>query len=93
MKKRKWVYVQPPSAYGVSCNLCGGEVQWSEYRRKVWCWRCLKDVPGTPGLFGGPIAIEVCEMLGVCLDKIDLATGKRLYIKIKGSDVIWEKEK
>ena len=93
MKRRKWVFIMPPSAYEISCNLCNGEVEWSEYERLVWCWRCLKDVPGNPGLFGGPIPIEACGLLGISLDKIDLKTGKRLYHKIKGDKIVWEKKK
>jgi len=29
--------------------------------------------------------------MGICLDKIDLATGERLKIKTKGEKVVWEK--
>ena len=93
MKRRKWVFIMPPVSYGISCNLCNGEVQWSEYERLVWCWRCLKDVPGNPGLFDGPIPLKACEILGISLDKIDLKTGKRLYMKIKELDVVWEEKK
>ena len=94
MKRRKWVFIMPPAAYGISCNLCNGEVTWSEYEKCVWCWRCLKDVPGNPGIFGGPIPIEACEIMGISLDKIDLKTGKRLYMKIiRGKDVVWETNK
>ena len=93
MKKRSWVFVMHPSAYEISCNLCGGEVEWSEFEHMVWCWRCLKDVPGNPGIFGGPIPIEACEILGISLDKIDLKTGKRLYMKVKENKVVWKKTK
>ena len=91
MKRREWIYCQEPAAYEISCSICGGEVQWSEYEHKVWCWRCLKDTEGSVSLFDGPMALEACELLGICLDKIDLKTGKRLYIKIKGGKVVWEK--
>lgn len=93
MKKRTEIFCREPAAYEISCNLCGGEVRWSDYPHKVWCWRCLKDVPGNPGIFGGPIPLEACETMGLCLDKIDLATGERLYLKVKGSKIVWEKEK
>ena len=65
MKKRNWIYAMPPTVYEISCDLCGGEVEWSEYERCVWCWRCLKDTPGNPGIFGGPIPIEDFEILGI----------------------------
>ena len=92
MKRREWVFIMPPAAYEISCNLCDGEVEWSEYERLVWCWRCLKDVPGNLGLFGGPIPIKACEMLGISLDKINLNTKKRLCIKVKGNKVVWEEK-
>jgi len=91
MKRRTKIFCQPPSVYNITCNLCNGEVEWSEYEHEVWCWRCLKDVPGNPGIFGGPIPLEACEIMGICLDKIDLATGERLKIKTKGEKVVWEK--
>ena len=93
MKRREWVFIMSPADYGVSCNLCNGPVEWSEYERLVFCWRCLKDVPGNLGLFGGPIPIEARGILGISLDKIDLKTGKRLYIKIVDKRLVWEEKK
>jgi len=93
MKRRERVFIMSPTDYEISCNLCDGSVEWSEYEHFVWCWRCLKDVPGNPGLFCGPISIELCKLLGISLDKIDLKTGKRLYIKVKEENVVWEARK
>ncbi len=91
MKRREWIYCQEPAAYEISCDMCGGEVQWSEYEGHVWCWRCLKDTPGFPGVFGGPIPVEASALIGICFDTIDLKTGKRSHMKIDGNKVVWEK--
>jgi len=93
MKKREWIYIMTPADYEVSCDLCNGSVEWSEFEHRVWCWRCLKDTPGNPGIFGGPIGIEICELLGISLDRIDLKTGQRLYMKVKNGKMVWEGEK
>jgi hypothetical protein len=87
--RRTWVYCQPPGAYEVYCNLCGGEVEWSEYEHLVWCWRCLKDVPGSGGIFDGPIGVELCKILGISFDRIDLETGKRLRMQTEGDELVW----
>lgn len=91
MKRREWVYVMPPPAYKMSCDLCYGEVEWSEFERHVWCWRCLKDTPGNPGIFGAPIGLELCKLRGISFDRIDLKTGKRLYMQIEGDKLVWKK--
>ncbi|RLB94057.1 MAG: hypothetical protein DRH26_02205 [Deltaproteobacteria bacterium] len=90
-KKRTWLYIMPPSAYEISCDKCSGEVEWSEYEHCVWCPKCQIDTPGNDGVFSGPMPIEVMEMFGVSLDKIDLKTGERLYMKVLEDKVVWEK--
>lgn len=92
MKKRKWIYVQPPMAYGVFCDLCGNPyVEWSEFEHMVWCWRCLKDTPGTCGIFDGPVPFgDASKILGICFDRIDLKTGQWLTAKIEDDKVIYE---
>lgn len=92
MKKRTWIYVQPPIAYEVYCDLCGNKyVEWSEFEHHVWCWRCLKDTPGTEGgIFDGPVPIYGAEILGICFDRIDLKTGKYLKPVIRNGKVVYE---
>ena len=91
MKKRKWCYVQPPTAYDIACDICGGNnITWSEYEGHVWCYDCEKDTGGTGGIFDGPIPYELTQMLGISFDKIDMATGKRLYMKDKDGKLVWE---
>ncbi|MBW2363510.1 MAG: hypothetical protein JRF25_00260 [Deltaproteobacteria bacterium] len=87
MKRREWVYVMSPSAYEMSCDLCNGEVEWSEFQGLVWCWRCLKDTRGNPGVFGGPIGIEACRLLGISFDRIHLKTGKRIKYNFHKTDL------
>lgn len=91
MKKRTWHYIQNPGAYQISCDLCGGtHIDWSEYAGMIWCYDCQKDTEGTPGIFDGPINIELCAMLGISLDRIDLTTGKRLKLKMSNGKIGWE---
>ena len=83
LKKRKWIYVQPPMAYEVYCDICRNPyVEWSEFEGMVWCWRCLKDTRGTDGVFDGPIPIDTGKILGICFDRIDLKTGQWLVPEI-----------
>ena len=89
MKKRTWIYVQPPMAYEVYCDLCGNQyVEWSEFEGKVWCWRCLKDTRGTGGVFDGPVPIDAGKIMGICFDRIDLRTGEWLTATIMDSGKI-----
>ena len=90
-KKREWIYVQPPMAYEVFCDICGNPyVEWSEYQGMVWCWRCLKDTRGTGGVFDGPIPVNGSKMMGLCLDRIDLKTGQWLSLKIVDGKMEYE---
>ena len=77
MKRRSWTYCQQPTAYEIECDLCGGsKITWSEYVGKIWCYSCQKDTPGTPGVFDGPIPIQLAEMMGMSFDRIDIKTRK-----------------
>ena len=81
MRKRKWIYIQKPQCYCIECNLCGGtNIEWSEYEHMIWCYDCKKDVPGTGGVFDGPIPLGTSRLLGMNFDRIELKTGQRLYM-------------
>lgn len=82
-----------PTAYEISCDLCGGgNLDWSEFEGCVWCQNCKKDTPGNGGVFDGPIPLEVCKVLGISFDKVNLKTRQRLYIKVlKTGKLIWTK--
>lgn len=71
-------------------------IEWSEYEHKIWCYDCLKDLPGTPGIFDGPIPLGTMEILGAPLWRIYLKSqavckpvitkaGKVVYRKMKKS--------
>lgn len=76
-KKRTWCYSQYPAVYEVLCDKCGGtNTSWSEYEHHIWCFDCKKDVKGTEGIFGGPVPIEACHLMGIRFDRIDLKTFK-----------------
>ena len=91
MKKRTWIYIQPPTAYEISCDICSGHnITWSEFTGCIWCYDCQKDTPGSNSIFDGPIPYEVTKLVGISFDRIDLKTGKRLYMKIKDGKILWE---
>ncbi len=76
LKKRKWAYIQPPSDYAMSGCPCGnGNTEWSEWEGYLWCDKCQKDfIPESNGIFDGPVAIKVCNMLGMYFDVINIET-------------------
>ncbi len=90
MNKRKWYYVMQPAAYEMSCDICGGNnITWSEFEKMIWCYDCQKDTPGNGGIFDGPIPINVCQILGVSFDRIDIATGKILIMREIEGNLEW----
>jgi hypothetical protein len=89
--KREWCYCQYPKVYEVYCDICGGSnTTWSEYERHIWCFDCEKDTHGTGGIFDGPISVELCELMGISLDRVRLADNVRLKMRIEGEKIIYE---
>jgi hypothetical protein len=79
-EKRKHCYVMHPLDYEISgCPKCGGtNVTWSEYVHHLWCYDCKVDyIPEFNGIFDGPIPLQLTEMMGIKLDRVNLETGKR----------------
>jgi len=90
MKKRTWIYIQSPQAYGYSCELChGSNITWSEFEHKIWCHDCEKDIDGEGGVFDGPIPLGLSRLMGMNFDRIELKTGQRLYMTMRGSKFIY----
>ena len=98
MKKRKWIYIMKPDQYKISCDICtGSNIEWSEYDGMIWCYDCEKDTKGSEGIFGGPIPVmhslpelvNALSLFGLSLDRIDLKTGKRLYMHVAGNKITW----
>ncbi len=90
MKKRTWIYIHKPTVYEISCDSCGGNnIEWSEFEGMIWCYDCKIDTPGNDGLFSGPIGLEVCRLLGISFDRIDIKTGKRSYMKVVKDKLVW----
>lgn len=90
MKKREWVYIMNPAAYGISCDICGGNnITWSEFEHMVWCWTCRLDNRGRGGIFTGPIPINVLGLFGLSLDQIHIKTGKRMKTVDMGDHLEW----
>ena len=95
MQKRKWVYLSPPQAFEITCDLCGGNnITWSEFRRRIWCYDCLKDTFGNPGVLDGPFPMNrhLHEMLGFSVDRIHIPSGRvmRWHIRENGRRIIWK---
>ncbi len=91
-RKRIWVHVQKPAAYEVYCNLCGWDgCAWSEFDGHIWCYKCEKDVKGTPGIFGGPVPIALSAMLGIVFHRVSIRTGKVSYMDDRGKYSGWKK--
>lgn len=77
-RRRKWIYVSSPVelCYG-HCPKCGAadRLIWSTYYPFVWCLNCEDDViPYHYGVVDGPVAVEVCRLLGISFDAVDLLT-------------------
>lgn len=71
--KRTWCYVQPPAVYSIQCDCCGGNnIMWSEWEKLIWCYDCQIDTPGTLGIFDGPISVELCKMLGISFERVEI---------------------
>lgn len=83
-----------PQSYEISCDLCGGSnIEWSEYEHMIWCYDCKKDTRGNGGVFDGPIPLGAAKLMGLSFDRIDLATGERLYETVtKNGRIYWTKK-
>jgi len=80
MNKRKWCYIQKPVVYDVFCDICGGSnTTWSEFEHKIWCYDCEIDTGGTPGIFDGPIPVNIAKNIGINFNRINLETNKLEY--------------
>jgi hypothetical protein len=94
LKRRKWHYILPPSAYDVFCDKCGGgNTYWSEYEHKIWCFDCQIDTDGTLGVFGGPIPLHAAYMLGLTFDRFNLETKQIDKLNLdsaKGKELVWD---
>jgi len=71
--RRKWCYVQNPATYSIQCDCCdGSNIEWSEWRKLIWCYDCEIDTKGTPGIFDSPIPVNVCNMSGISFERIKI---------------------
>ena len=73
VRKREWMYIQKPYEYEMTCDKCdGSNIEWSEWEHLIWCYDCEIDTKGTPGIFGSPIPVNLCKMLGITFKRIKL---------------------
>lgn len=94
MTKRTWHYAHHPSMFDVHCELCGEkeDINWSEFQKHMWCYKCEKDVEITNSLLNGPIQVGIAEILGVNFDIRIIATDKILkYDSVSGKHINMEK--
>ena len=90
-QKRTWVWIMKPQKYEIACDICGGSnIEWSEFEHMIWCYECQKDTPGNGGIFDGPIPLGACALLGLSFDRVDLQTGKRLYLHATRGEITWD---
>jgi hypothetical protein len=79
LEKREWVYCLRPNKFEVSgCPMCGNpDPDWSEFYHHCWCPVCKIDFqPEHNGIFGGPVCVSACDMIGLYLDQYHVATGE-----------------
>ena len=90
MEKREWCWIQKPTIYEITCDLCRGQnITWSEFEGMIFCYDCKKNTRGTSGIFGGPIPMELCAMYGISFDRIHLKTEKRMKECLVGNHIEW----
>lgn len=88
MRRRTWHYIQNPKDYEIECDKCGGtNIQWSEWAHMIWCYDCQIDTPGTGGIFDGPIAWGVTELLGMSLDRYNMKKNRIESPRIVGHQI------
>ena len=80
LEKRTWIYVQRPKEYEIAPCPCGNQdPDWSEFKGHLWCQVCMRDfIPEHSGIFGGPVLINTCALLGIDLRRFDLRTHEIL---------------
>jgi len=78
LEKRTHVYVMRPKEYEIAGCKCGnGDPDWSEFKGRLWCQVCQIDfIPEHNGIFDGPIPVNAMKMLGIPLDRYNIATGE-----------------
>ncbi len=84
LQKREWCYAGQPISYGIPGCKCGNEnCVYSEYKDRLWCEKCQIDFePEYWGVFDGPLIFEMCQLLGMNFDRIDLVNER--YIAYDG---------
>lgn len=77
MKKRTWHYVMEPQVFEMHCDKCEQDnITWSEFEHKIWCYDCKIDTEGFPGIFGGPIPMQISGLIGISFDRFNMETKK-----------------
>ena len=94
MRKRKWIYVQEPVSYEMSCDKCGGiNITWSEWEGCIWCYDCKIDTRGNGGIFDGPIPLEVTKLFGISFNRYYFRDKTVRKMEVKGNKLVWKKER
>lgn len=90
MIKREWHFLYGPAHFEAKCERCGEikETTWSEYVSRLWCYKCEDDIVITSSLLNGPIPIMTAEAMGICFDRVIIATGETEKFNSKTGE--WE---
>ena len=82
-----------PYQYDMYCDKCkGGNIEWSEWEHKIWCYDCKVDTDGFPGIFGGPIPVGISALLGISFDRFYLKEKIVRYPCLRGHKIIYTKK-
>ncbi len=82
LKKRTWHYLMRPSHFSMCCDKCeGSNIDWSEWEGMIWCHDCQIDTKGFEGIFGSPIGLGVCRLLGISFDRWNMADQRIEYFQ------------
>lgn len=80
--KRTHIYASTPKSFSIRCPKGKNhKIEWSEYEKHIWCYKCERDyfLPyGTSytGIFSGPILFNVAEAMGCDFRRINLITDE-----------------
>ena len=92
LAKRSWHFARQPKHFEIPPHSCGrDDAQWSEFDEHLWCSHCNVDFkPENNGIFDGLIPINTAMMMGVCFDRMIIATGA--LDRYSAKTLNWESE-
>lgn len=77
--RRTWHYLLGPNEFQTSgCTCCAGHnITWSEFKDRLWCFDCELDFePEHWGVLDGPIIMEVCALMGITFERVNMELNR-----------------